>query len=128
MNHKVRNRTSLVKSAAAVEAKRGFVAINFIACREEYRERFETLFGSRAHAIDRMPGFLDMYVLRLKGDGCKYLIVSHWENEEAFAAWTKSPEFHEGHRRGFEDVRRAKEHGEEPPMKSDFKVYDVIAR
>jgi heme-degrading monooxygenase HmoA len=111
-----------------VTRKTKFVAINFIECREDYKERFETLFGTRLHAIDRMPGFLDMYVLRPKGEGFRYLIVSHWENEAAFAAWTKSPEFLDGHKRGFEDLRTAKERGEEPPMTSDFKVYEVIAR
>jgi heme-degrading monooxygenase HmoA len=53
--------------------------------------------------------------------------VSYWTNEEAFNRWTKSPEFIEGHKRGFEDIRLAKERNEEPPMKSDFKTYTVIA-
>ena len=35
-----------------------FVAINFISCKSHYRERFEELFANRAHAIDKMPGFL----------------------------------------------------------------------
>ena len=100
-----------------------FVAINFIDCRPEYEERFERLFGSRAHAIDRIEGFIDMYVLKLKGERGKYL-----EHEGAFQKWTKSAEFLEGHRRGFEDLRTAKERGEEPPMSSVFKVYEVIAR
>jgi heme oxygenase (mycobilin-producing) len=43
-----------------------FVAINYITCTEQYRERFETLFGTRAKAIDRMPGFRHMEVLRGK--------------------------------------------------------------
>ena len=105
-----------------------FVAINFIDCRPEYEERFEHLFGSRAHAIDRIEGFIDMHVLKLKGERGKYLIVSHWEHEGAFQKWTKSSEFLEGHRRGFEDLKTAKERGEEPPMSSVFKVYEVIAR
>jgi heme-degrading monooxygenase HmoA len=109
-------------------ARKRFVAVNFIDCRAEYEERFESLFASRARAIDRMHGFIDMYVLKLKGEKGKYLIVSHWESEEAFQNWTKSPEFLEGHRRGFEDVRKAKERGEDPPMSSLFKVYEVIAR
>jgi heme-degrading monooxygenase HmoA len=39
-----------------------FVAINYITCESDYRQRFEELFASRAHAIDRMPGFVDMQV------------------------------------------------------------------
>lgn len=103
-----------------------FVAINYIHCEPHYRTRFEELFGSRAHAIDRMPGFIDMQVLKPNGEG-EYLIVSHWASEEAFKTWTTSPEFLEGHKRGFEDIRKARESGNKPPMASTFKTYEVIA-
>jgi heme-degrading monooxygenase HmoA len=104
----------------------GFVAINFIRCEDYYRSRFEELFQTRAHAIDRLPGFQKMEVLRPNGEEGEYLIVSHWDSEEQFESWTKSPEFLEGHKRGFEDLRRAKEEGREPPMKSSFRTYSVL--
>lgn len=104
-----------------------FVAINYIRCDQEYRNRFEELFGTRAKAIDRMPGFIDMMVLKPAKEDEPYLIVSHWESEEQFKDWTSSPEFIEGHKRGFEDVRKAKEEGRPAPMSSEFKVYNVIA-
>ena len=105
-----------------------FVAINYISCKEHYKPRFEELFKTRAGAIDRMPGFLFMHVLKPSDNKGDYLIVSYWTHEEAFSKWTKSPEFLEGHKRGFEDIKLAKERNEEPPMKSDFKTYNVIAR
>jgi len=104
-----------------------FVAINYISCEEHYRARFEELFGSRAHAIDRLPGFIEMEVLKPNGEG-EYLIVSHWESEDAFKAWTTSPEFLEGHKRGFEDLRLARERGEKAPMRSSFKTYTRLAQ
>lgn len=104
-----------------------FVAINYIQCDEGYTKRFEALFATRAHAIDRLPGFVDMQVLRPADQKDEYLIVSHWNSEEDFKAWTKSPEFLEGHKRGFEDLRIARERGEKPPMSSSFKTYNVIA-
>jgi heme-degrading monooxygenase HmoA len=104
-----------------------FVAINYITCNDDYKERFETLFATRAKAIDTMPGFRFMEVLKPTTDGA-YLIVSHWESEENFKAWTGSPEFLEGHKRGFEDITKARQAGLEPPMKSDFKTYEVIAQ
>jgi len=103
-----------------------FVAINYITCKEEYKARFEELFSSRARAIDRMPGFLDMEVLKPSGNGDVYLIVSHWDNADAFKNWTKSPEFIEGHKRGFEDMKKYKDEGKEAPMSSDFKTYEVL--
>lgn len=104
-----------------------FVAINYIQCEAHYRSRFEELFGSRAHAIDRLPGFINMEVLKPNSEG-EYLIVSHWESEDAFKKWTASPEFLEGHKRGFEDIRQARERGEKPPMSSTFRTYEIIAR
>jgi heme-degrading monooxygenase HmoA len=106
----------------------GFVAVNFISCEGSYRERFEKLFRSRAHAIDRAPGFKRMFVLRPdRGEG-DYLVVSHWESREAFDHWRTSPEFAEGHRRGFEDLRQARERGEQPPMTSRMETYEVLTQ
>jgi heme-degrading monooxygenase HmoA len=107
--------------------KAGFVAINYINCQPDYEERFEKLFSSRAHAIDRMPGFVFMEVLKSHKEE-EYLIVSHWEDEKYFREWTKSPEFLEGHQRGFADIKAAKERGDQPPMTSDFRTYSVISR
>lgn len=107
--------------------EKNFVAINYISCKEHYKPRFEELFASRKGAIDMMPGFVNMEVLKPK-DGTDYLIVSHWESEDNFKEWTKSQAFIEGHKRGFEDLRQAKERGEEAPMSSSFKVYEVISR
>jgi len=110
-----------------MNSEKKFVAINYISCKDHYKSRFEELFGSRAHAIDRMPGFLNMEVLKPTSGESDYLIVSHWDSKESFKEWTSSPEFIEGHKRGFEDIRIAKEKGEESPMTSDFKTYEIIA-
>jgi heme oxygenase (mycobilin-producing) len=107
---------------------KNFVAINYIDCTPEYVERFEQLFASRAGAIDRLDGFQHMQVLKPKEEGGSYLVVSHWESEDHFKAWTKSPEFLEGHKRAFADMAKAREEGKTPPMKSTFKVYDIISR
>lgn len=107
--------------------QKNFVAINYINCKDYYKPRFEELFASRKGAIDTMPGFIEMEVLK-PNDGSEYLIVSHWESKDSFESWTKSEAFIEGHKRGFEDIRKAKENGEEPPMTSSFKIYDVISR
>ena len=105
-----------------------FVAINFIDCVPSYKPRFEELFGSRAQAIDRMPGFQSMQVLKPKDGESSYLIMSFWESEEALKQQTGSPEFIEGHKRGFEDMAKAPQEGKEAPMKLTFKTYEVLAR
>ena len=65
--------------------KAGFVAINYISCQPHYQERFEKLFASRAHAINRMLGYFFMGVLKPHKGG-EYLIVSHWKDEKYFKA------------------------------------------
>jgi len=120
--------TDAVTVAAPPAALATFVAINFIACDPEYRDRFETLFKSRAHAIERAPGFLHMEVLQPTREGGDHLVVSHWTDQAAFDHWRTSPEFAEGHRRGFEDVRRAREEGRKPPMTSRMETFSVLCR
>lgn len=105
-----------------------FVAINYINCRPEYAPRFEELFATRAHAIDRIPGFVEMFVLRPNKEGEAYLILSQWTDEAAFQKWVGSPEFIEGHARGFADLKEAKDAGREPPMTSSFQTYRIVAR
>jgi heme-degrading monooxygenase HmoA len=114
------------ESPTARKADLGFVAINYITVQPHYRDRFEELFSTRAGAIDRLPGFLRMHVLRPNREGAPYLIESHWTDEDAFQQWMKSPEFMEGHRRGFADLAEAKARGEEPPMSSDFVTYSIV--
>jgi heme-degrading monooxygenase HmoA len=104
-----------------------FVAVNYISCKVDYKKRFEELFSTRAKAIDSMPGFKFMNVLQPVDGISEYLIVSYWEDEGNFKEWTKSRAFIEGHKRGFEDIAKAKASGKEPPMKSEFKTYKVIA-
>ncbi len=117
---------TLPAAVAASRASVAFVAVNFIHCESDYVGRFEELFRSRAHAIDRIPGFLSMRVLKPEAPGGDYLVVSEWSAREAFEGWRQSPEFLEGHRRGFEDVRRAREEGRTPPMTSRFETYSVL--
>ena len=103
-----------------------FVAINYITCVEHYRERFEELFRTRKQAIDKMPGFREMFVLKPTDGGATYLIQSHWDNASAFESWKGSPEFLEGHKRGFEDIRRYREEGKTLPLNSKFITYEVL--
>ena len=105
-----------------------FVAINTIDATPGYIERFEMLFTTRAHAIDRMNGFHSMQVLKPTNENESYLIVSFWESEDHFKNWSNSPEFLEGHKRGFEDLSKAKEEGKEAPMRSTFRTYNILTR
>ena len=105
----------------------GFVAINYIECTEEYVEKLEFLFKTRAGEIDKLPGFRQMNFLRPNKNTDKYLIVSYWDNEKCFVDWTKSDAFLISHKRGFEDIKKYKEKGLNPPVKSEFKTYTILS-
>ena len=45
-----------------------------------------------ARAVDQMPGFLSLDVLR-HVDGKGYVVMTRWESREAYEAWLQSPAF-----------------------------------
>ena len=76
-----------------------FVVMNRIPVNPEYAHRFEEVFRTRARLVGRMPGFIRNLVLRPKNPGDPYIVLTFWESEVAFRAWTESPAFKEGHAR-----------------------------
>jgi heme-degrading monooxygenase HmoA len=102
-----------------------FVAVNYISCEEHYLKEFERMFKTRAHVIDRMPGFVSMEVLK-PNDASAYLIVSRRKDEAAFRQWVGSPEFIAGHQRGFEAIKAMQASGQAAPIRSDFRVYHIL--
>lgn len=101
------------------------VAINYITCAEAYRTRFEQLFKTRVGAIDQMPGFSAMEVLKPTANG-DYLIVSRWRDEADFQGWRQSDAFVTGHQRGFADLQAYRATGEAPSLRSAFKIYRIL--
>jgi len=73
------------------------VVTNRIQVAKGQEEAFEQRFRGRAGLVEGMPGFIRLQILRpLKSD--YYLVVTWWESEAAFLAWTESPQFREAHR------------------------------
>lgn len=103
-----------------------YVAVNSIQVDSDYVPRFEELFKSRAHEIDRVPGFQWMHVLKPTHSGEAYLVVSYWDDQTSFENWTTSREFLDGHRRAFADMAEYKRRGQDAPMKSKFHTYEVL--
>lgn len=63
----------------------------------------------------------DMYVLKPKTSSEPYLVISHWDSEESFKAWTQSPAFLEGHKRAFADLAQSrKAEGQDSPYAKQF--------
>ena len=76
------------------------VKINAISVPEGAGPELEKRFANRAHSVDGSKGFLGFQLLRpVKGDD-RYFVVTEWESEEDFQAWSAGPasEAHSGER------------------------------
>lgn len=74
-----------------------FVVMNRIPVAGAFREAFEARFRARAREVDRMPGFVRNWVLRPVDPEDPYVVLTVWESQEAFEAWTRSEAFQRGH-------------------------------
>ena len=74
-----------------------FVVANRIHVASGYETEFEERFKNRAGLVEKMHGFIRNELLRpIKGDS--YIVMTHWQSQEAFEAWTQSASFKESHK------------------------------
>lgn len=74
------------------------VVMNRITVAEGREQDFEKTFMERDRAVDRMPGFIDMQVLR-PSEGRTYVVLTRWKSRESFQQWTESEAFISAHRK-----------------------------
>jgi len=103
------------------------VVSNRIPVPKGYEVAFEERFQGRVGLVENHPGFVRLEILRPKsvtmqggqmGGSDYYVVLTYWENEEVFVAWTES-----------EDFRRA--HANRPPKEmfagpNVFETHEVI--
>ncbi|HWJ10577.1 MAG TPA: antibiotic biosynthesis monooxygenase [Nocardioides sp.] len=63
------------------------VKINAIKVPEGAGAELEKRFAARAGAVEGSPGFLGFQLLRPTAGEDRYFVVTHWADEESFAAW-----------------------------------------
>jgi heme-degrading monooxygenase HmoA len=74
------------------------VVMNRIPVAEGREQDFEKTFMQRDRAVDRMPGFIDMQVLR-PAEGRTFVVLTRWKSRESFQQWTESEAFISAHRK-----------------------------
>jgi heme-degrading monooxygenase HmoA len=74
------------------------IVMNRIPVAEGREQDFEKTFIGRDRAVDKMPGFIDMQVLR-PTEGRTYVVLTRWQSHEAFKTWTTSEAFVAAHRK-----------------------------
>ncbi|MCU1405258.1 MAG: extracellular polysaccharide biosynthesis protein [Glaciihabitans sp.] len=67
------------------------VKINAIHVPEGGGAELEKRFAARKHSVDGSPGFLGFQLLRPTKGETRYFVVTTWETEEAFIAWSGGP-------------------------------------
>jgi heme-degrading monooxygenase HmoA len=74
-----------------------FVVCNRIPVHPDYHEQFEARFSEREGLVDQMDGFVSFQILRPASDEAPYVVMTTWESEAHFRAWTESDAFRSQH-------------------------------
>ncbi len=74
-----------------------YVVANRVFVKPQYAEEFEQRFRKRSGQIDRQAGFVRMEVLKPQSENTPYVVLTHWENEDAFRNWVGSEDFKRAH-------------------------------
>jgi len=73
------------------------ITSNRIPVNPEHKDAFEERFKNRASQVDGMDGFIAFQLLRPVKEEDPYIVMTFWESQAHFEAWTNSEAFKEGH-------------------------------
>ena len=76
-----------------------FVVCNRVKVNPQHIAVFEEMFLSRAHAVDKTPGFVSFQLLRSEKPADSYIVMVTWESKQHYHDWVKSDAFKHGHSR-----------------------------
>jgi heme-degrading monooxygenase HmoA len=88
------------------EESKMIVVSNRIQVALGHEEAFEKRFEGRARLVENSPGFIRLEILRPRtvqmhgkplGGSDYYVVLTYWENEQAFIDWTESDDFRTAH-------------------------------
>ena len=74
-----------------------YVVANRVFVKPEFCHEFEHRFENRAGQINQQPGFIRMEVLKPQSENTPYVVLTHWESEQAFQGWVSSDDFKLAH-------------------------------
>ena len=74
-----------------------FIVANRIPVAQEWQDEFENRFRKRTGEIDKQPGFVSMQILKPISEDAPYVVLTSWQDENAFNEWIKSEDFKLAH-------------------------------
>ncbi len=92
-----------------------YVVSNREFVKPEYAQESEQRFRNRAGQINQQPGFIQMQILKPQSENTPYIVLTHWESEQAFKNWVGSEDFKIAHQNpmpksAFEDGGSIEQH------------------
>ena len=76
-----------------------YVSLSRLRVPAHAAEELIAAFRRRAHLVDHAPGFVDLQVWRSDRDAGEIVMVSRWQDRDAFKAYMRSPEHRLSHER-----------------------------
>lgn len=73
------------------------VVTNRLHVAPKYVQAFEERFQNRTGLVDQAPGFVQNQILRPMQEGDPYVVLTVWESQEHFEAWSNSDAFKKAH-------------------------------
>lgn len=92
------------------------VKINALDVPPQAGPELERRFAERAHVVENSPGFLGFQLLRPTAGETRYFVVTHWADEESYAAW----------RDGDARAAHSGEHGKPVAAGANLLEFDVV--
>jgi heme-degrading monooxygenase HmoA len=83
------------------------IKINAITVAADSGDELARRFAARAGAVDGQDGFEGFELLQPTDGRTTWLVITRWRDEAAFAAWTSSAAFGQGHRSAGSDEQPA---------------------
>jgi heme-degrading monooxygenase HmoA len=74
------------------------IKINAITVAADSGDELARRFAARAGAVDGQDGFEGFELLQPTDGRTTWLVITRWRDEAAFATWTSSAAFGQGHR------------------------------
>ncbi|MBI1801167.1 MAG: antibiotic biosynthesis monooxygenase [Chloroflexi bacterium] len=74
-----------------------YITTNRIAVSKGFEQAFEERFTGRPSHMPGVPGFIRNYLLRPADGNSPYVVMTLWESQAAFEAWTHSESFMKSH-------------------------------
>jgi heme-degrading monooxygenase HmoA len=74
-----------------------FVVANRVYVASEWTDKFEERFRNRVGQIEKQVGLIRMEILRPISAGSPYVVLTTWQDQQAFENWVGSDDFKKAH-------------------------------